>query len=277
MCSPSGPAIPETSPNCWPAASVCRSPWPTSGSGAVRCRLEERAPHRARPVRPGDRVIAREPPQVEAESPLRVVHTDDDLLIIDKPSGVLAQPSTGELDSLATRVTRLYPEARVAHRLDRDTSGLTLFTLQPRSHAAMQQAFAGRDVVREYIALCAGWLDAPRDIRLRIAPDPRDRSKRRTLPESARADSRLSPECTRSRGPREGRSTPRWCRSPSTPAEPTRSAPPVGGRSSDHRRQALRRASGARLMLHATRLAFRHPHTGALLDQRSPEPPGFRT
>ena len=143
-------------------------------------------------LRPGGKVIVREPRAPAAgeaaharPAALRVVYRDEDLLVVDKPAGLLAQASPGESISLEALAGRLAPGARLAHRLDRDASGLSVLTLRAPAHAAVQQAFAEGRVRREYAAVCAGRLDGPREIRLRIARDAKDVRLRIALPEHA--------------------------------------------------------------------------------------------
>ncbi|HRE17905.1 MAG TPA: pseudouridine synthase, partial [Rhodocyclaceae bacterium] len=59
-------------------------------------------------------------------TPLEILHVDDALLVLNKPSGLLSVPGRGEgkQDCLASRVQALYPEALTVHRLDMSTSGL---------------------------------------------------------------------------------------------------------------------------------------------------------
>ena len=84
----------------------------------------------------------------------RVVHGSDDLLVLDKPSGLLSQPGLGPqlADSLISRVQRHWPEARLVHRLDRDTSGLILVALSAELHRALSTLFAQRQVDKRYVA-----------------------------------------------------------------------------------------------------------------------------
>ncbi|MEY3768051.1 MAG: hypothetical protein RLZZ11_1121, partial [Cyanobacteriota bacterium] len=65
-----------------------------------------------------------------------IVHSASDLLVLNKPHGLLCQPGLGpELaDSLISRVQIQWPEAQLVHRLDRDTSGLILVALTAELH-----------------------------------------------------------------------------------------------------------------------------------------------
>ena len=83
-----------------------------------------------------------------------LVHRDDDLLVLAKPSGLLSQPGLGPqlADSLISRLQRHWPEARLVHRLDRDTSGLILVALSADLHRALSTLFAQRQVEKIYVA-----------------------------------------------------------------------------------------------------------------------------
>ena len=66
-----------------------------------------------------------DPPQ----DPLNVLHLDHELIVVDKPSGLLSVPGKGDhlSDCLLARVQAAFPEALLVHRLDRDTSGVMVF------------------------------------------------------------------------------------------------------------------------------------------------------
>ncbi|MBW8372157.1 MAG: RNA pseudouridine synthase [Thiobacillus sp.] len=92
-----------------------------------------------------------------------VVYADDTLLVVDKPSGLLAVPGRGadKQDCLAARVQVHYPDALIVHRLDMATSGLMVIARGPAAQRELSKAFAGRAVNKRYIAVVAGRLDAP--------------------------------------------------------------------------------------------------------------------
>lgn len=87
-----------------------------------------------------------------------VIYQDDNLLVVNKPSGLLSQPGRGSdlFDSVLSRVRSVLPWAELVHRLDRDTSGLLMLGLDPNSHRAMSLAFADKQVKKHYTGLCAG-------------------------------------------------------------------------------------------------------------------------
>lgn len=87
-----------------------------------------------------------------------VLYADPWLLALLKPSGLLSQPGLGpELaDSLIGRAQERWTEARLVHRLDRDTSGLILLARDATTHRALSAAFAERRVRKTYLAVVQG-------------------------------------------------------------------------------------------------------------------------
>ncbi|MEM7487859.1 MAG: pseudouridine synthase, partial [Pseudomonadota bacterium] len=89
---------------------------------------------------------------------IAVVHRDDDLLVVDKPHGLLSVPGRGAhlADSLLTRLEARFPEVLLCHRLDRDTSGIMVFALRKAAQSAMGRLFETKRVKKRYIARVAG-------------------------------------------------------------------------------------------------------------------------
>jgi tRNA pseudouridine32 synthase/23S rRNA pseudouridine746 synthase len=94
----------------------------------------------------------------------RIVFQDDQLLVLDKPSGLLAVPGRGPdlQDCLSARVQRQIPAASVVHRLDRDTSGLMVMAMTAEAQRNLSAQFAARIVEKRYIAIVYGSPDAER-------------------------------------------------------------------------------------------------------------------
>ncbi len=90
------------------------------------------------------------PPQ----DPLVVLHEDAEVLLVDKPSGLLSVPGKGpELaDCLLTRVQAAFPDALLVHRLDRDTSGVMIFALTPHAQRHLGLQFEKRMTRKTYVA-----------------------------------------------------------------------------------------------------------------------------
>ncbi|WP_417743257.1 RluA family pseudouridine synthase [Salipiger sp.] len=89
-----------------------------------------------------------------------VLHEDSDLLVVEKPAGLLSVPGKGpELaDCLIARLERAFPTVRLVHRLDRDTSGVMVFALTAHAQRHLGQQFETRKTRKTYIARVAGRL-----------------------------------------------------------------------------------------------------------------------
>ncbi len=89
-----------------------------------------------------------------------MVHADALLLVLNKPSGLLAVPGRGEdkQDCLSRRVQRHYPDALIVHRLDMATSGLMLMARGLVMQRALGKAFESREVHKRYVAVVDGCL-----------------------------------------------------------------------------------------------------------------------
>jgi tRNA pseudouridine32 synthase/23S rRNA pseudouridine746 synthase len=88
------------------------------------------------------------------DTPLDIVHYDHQILIANKPSGLLSVPGKGpELtDCLIARVQSAFPDALLVHRLDRDTSGVMVFALTPHAQRHIGLQFEKRQTKKVYIA-----------------------------------------------------------------------------------------------------------------------------
>ncbi|ARU03034.1 pseudouridine synthase [Yoonia vestfoldensis] len=85
---------------------------------------------------------------------LVVLHHDHQVLLVDKPSGLLSVPGKGPdlADCLITRVQRVFPDALLVHRLDRDTSGVMIFALTPHAQRHLGLQFENRQTKKTYVA-----------------------------------------------------------------------------------------------------------------------------
>jgi tRNA pseudouridine32 synthase/23S rRNA pseudouridine746 synthase len=115
-----------------------------------------------------------------------VVYTDDHLLVLDKPAGLLCVPGRGpdKADCLSARAQAIYPDALVVHRLDMGTSGLVVMARGAAAQRTLSAAFAERQVHKRYEAVVAGVPDATgadaegwSDIRLPLTVDWPNRPK----------------------------------------------------------------------------------------------------
>ncbi|WP_425053940.1 pseudouridine synthase [Psychromarinibacter sp. S121] len=95
------------------------------------------------------------------DTPLEVIHADHEILVVDKPSGLLSVPGKGEhlSDCLLSRVQDAFPEALLVHRLDRDTSGVMIFALTPSAQRHLGLQFEKRQTKKTYVARVWGRLE----------------------------------------------------------------------------------------------------------------------
>jgi len=85
-------------------------------------------------------------------------YADKDIVIANKPSGLLSVPGRGpeKQESLALHLQTLYPDIKIVHRLDMDTSGLMVLALNPDAHRHLSRQFQDRKTAKTYHAICAG-------------------------------------------------------------------------------------------------------------------------
>jgi 23S rRNA pseudouridine1911/1915/1917 synthase len=207
----------------------------------------------------------------------RVAYEDEHLLVIDKPAGVVVHPGHGHrtgtlVQALAGRVAGGPEPERpgVVHRLDRETSGLLVLARSEAIHAALQSALRAREITREYLALVEGRpsarrgkIDAPlgrdRRVRTRISTDTDYPHNAVTHFETERA----LPDDTLLRVKLETGRTHQIRAHLLAIGHPLAGDPEYGHAG----RHGL-----SRQFLHAARLAFDHPATGAGVELRAPLP-----
>ena len=150
-----------------------------SRSKAQRIIIDGRVRLNGRPVKkpshrlfPGAGLSVELPPPEESSElkpqsiPLQILHEDEFLLVLDKPAGLVVHPGAGHSDG--TLVNALLAHAPklsgrggpfrpgLVHRLDKDTSGLMVVAKSDETHWKLSQQFAGRDVLRVYLAIVRG-------------------------------------------------------------------------------------------------------------------------
>ena len=92
------------------------------------------------------------------DTPLDILHHDHEILVANKPHGLLSVPGKGPglADCLLARVQAAFPEALLVHRLDRDTSGVTIYALTPHAQRHLGLQFEKRQAKKVYVARVAG-------------------------------------------------------------------------------------------------------------------------
>lgn len=97
-------------------------------------------------------------PYAPPNDPLEILHEDHEIVVVNKPSGLLSVPGRGEhlADCLISRVQAVFPQALLVHRLDRDTSGVMVFGLTPHAQRSLSMQFEKRTTKKSYIARVDG-------------------------------------------------------------------------------------------------------------------------
>lgn len=92
---------------------------------------------------------------------LDILHLDDDLMICNKPAGLLTVPGKGpeKQDCLINRALKFNPNARVVHRLDQGTSGIVMFPLNYMSLKILTKQFEARGIHKRYVAVVSGLVE----------------------------------------------------------------------------------------------------------------------
>ena len=252
-------------------------------------------------VRAGDRVEVElvAPPPLDlapADIPLDIVHEDEEIVVVNKPAGMVVHPAAGVrggtlANALAFHFQRLSRHAGalrpgIVHRLDRDTSGLIVVAKSAFAHEHLAEQFRARTVFKSYVALVHGRLkeEAGR-VEQPLARDPRHRTRmavvrggreavtawraRRTYDRFTLLDVKIKTGRTH-----QIRVHLAWLKHPVVGDETYGM-----GRDRNLADARLRAALSAlgRQFLHAEQLAFAHPRTGERLRFAAPLPAELRT
>lgn len=222
-----------------------------------------------------DRAVAA--PVAAPPASFAVAYEDEHLLVVDKPAGLVVHPARGHrTGTLAQALSGVGAgggepwRAGIVHRLDRDTSGLLVVAKSDSVHRALKALLAGRGLRREYLALVdgrpparSGTIDAPigrhRRERVLMSIDTDDPREARTHFEIER----MLPAASLLRVVLETGRTHQIRVHLASIGHPVCGDPQYG---------VAGRFGLTRQFLHAARLAFAHPVTGAPVDVRSPLP-----
>ena len=229
-----------------------------------------------------------EPLELTPEAiPLDILFEDEDLLVLNKPAGMVVHPGAGRTTGTLVHALLAHCETLpgiggverpgIVHRLDRDTSGVLVVAKTDVAHQSLSRQFKSRQVRKTYLALVHG--DVRREAgRIEAAIGRREHDRKRM---GVRAD-----------GGREARTTYRVLRRlPGMTLlelglETGRTHqirvhlahighPVIGDQAYGGRRERRHEGAPGRQLLHAWRLGFHHPRTGAWLEFTAPIPEDF--
>jgi len=249
-------------------------------------RLNGRQARPAEAVRAGD-LIEYELPEFEVleprpeRIPISVVHEDADLVVVDKPPGMVVHPSAGHhsgtlvhaLLGLGGAWSTIGGIARpgIVHRLDKGTSGLILAARTDLAHRDLAAQLADRTLSRQYLAIVRGGLTGQQVVEGAIGRHPRDRLRMAVVAGGRPARTRVEP-VERRRGHTLVQCDLETGRTHQIRVHLAALGHPVAGDAVYGKR---RPGDPERPMLHAHRLRFRHPRTGETMTFEAPPPLDF--
>lgn len=231
---------------------------------------------------------------VAQEIPLEVLHEDEDLLVINKPADLVVHPSAGHVDGTIANAVMHHcrgglsgiggvERPGIVHRLDLGTSGCLVIAKHDRSHLALSESFAERTVEKVYQCIVCGAL-APEagEVRAHIARHPSHR-KRMAVAEGDKG--RFAWTTYRMLGPLRGatfvEAELHTGRTHQIRVHMQHLGFPILGDETYGKRQTARvfaetGYAAPRQMLHARKLAFRHPRTQRFMEFNAPLPKDFK-
>lgn len=148
------------------------------------------------PVKPKYKVFGREELVLQGQRPIRedwqsaeaipldVLFEDEEIIVVNKPAGLVVHPGAGNADGTLVNgllnhrpdLNRL-PRAGVVHRLDKETSGVMVVAATPGAYQHLVDAITARAVRRRYVAVCEGVMVSGQDIDRPIGRDPKLRTR----------------------------------------------------------------------------------------------------
>ena len=201
-------------------------------------------------------------PYAPPEGPLHILHDDHQVVLVNKPAGLLSVPGKGAhlADCLIARLARVFPTVLLVHRLDRDTSGVMIFALTPLAQRHLSWQFEERVPKKTYLARVWGRMEqAEGVVDLPLCIDWPNRPLQKVDHQNGRPA--LTEWQALKRGDDESRVRlmPRTGRSHQLRVHMLALGHPILG---DPFYATGPAREHPRLMLHAERLEFRHPDGG---------------
>lgn len=238
----------------------------------------------------GDVVSGTVPPDKPAEAqpqdiPLNVLYEDEHLAVLNKASGMVVHPAHGNEDgTLVNALLHRFgtmssiggvSRPGIVHRLDKETSGCMVVARNDAAHQSLTEQFAGRSVEKVYLAVVQGTpVQRSGTVETHIGRDPHDRLRMTVLPAPAGKHAVTDYAVLASSGTDAlVKCTLHTGRTHQIRVHMKHLGHPLLG--DEIYARLSRQTRTGRLMLHAMRLGFDHPHSGKRLTFHAPLPPEF--
>lgn len=204
------------------------------------------------------------------DMPLDVLHDDAQLLVLNKPAGLLSVPGKGEhlADCLLSRLQAAFPDALLVHRLDRDTSGVMVFALTPHAQRHLGLQFEKRQTRKTYAARLYGELEPKTGtVDLPLIVDWENRPRQKVCHATGRQAQTDWRVLRHENGTTRVRLMPRTGRSHQLRVHMLALGHPILG---DPLYATGTAADHSRMYLHSEELRLKHPDGGASMKFRAP-------
>lgn len=167
---------------------------------AGQLKVDGRVPRPRDIVAGGERIVLDAPAEDAVTSaaqaiPLDIAWEDADVIVVNKPAGLVVHPGAGNPDQTLQNALLAYdpklsklPRAGIVHRLDKDTSGLMVVARSLRAHAALVEQLSEREVHRQYVAVVVGPMIAGGTVDAPIGRHPTDRLRQAVVKEGQGRD-----------------------------------------------------------------------------------------
>ncbi|MDO5648633.1 pseudouridine synthase [Paracoccus sp. (in: a-proteobacteria)] len=201
-----------------------------------------------------------------------VIHADDQVLVVNKQSGLLSVPGRGDdrADCLIARLRGAFPTVLLVHRLDLDTSGVMVFALTPHAQRHLSRQFEERQTKKVYIARVAGRMEPETGrVDLPLIVDWPNRPRQKVCHDTGRPAQTDWRVMRANDDESRVRLMPITGRSHQLRVHMAQSGHPILG---DPLYATGAAADHPRLMLHAESLRFRHPDSGVTQTYSAPVP-----
>jgi 23S rRNA pseudouridine1911/1915/1917 synthase len=262
-----------------------------------RVTVEGAAAKSNQPMKPGQHVLVEVPDAKPAvphpqDLALPILYQDDDVLVIDKPAGMVVHPGAGHAEGTLVNALLFHAEdlsgvggeerPGIVHRLDRGTSGLMVVAKNDLAHRELSRQFQDREIEKEYVALAWGDVHGGRRIDLPIGRDPVHRERMSTRARRARTAVTRVTASRKLGGVSLLHVAIATGRTHQIRVHLSAIGHPIVG---DHTYGGVRHRMPAALrpverlerpFLHAARLVFVHPRDGCRLEFEAPLPPDLQ-